>query len=104
MKRPPGRPVPDYVRAVWEWFRECGYLRRPDRPAVGDPSDDGWEVRFVLGGRSESELVRLLAAVGATGVRAFTSGGRRQVSIPGRKAVAVFRRLWSAHRPPRRRV
>jgi len=86
---------PEWLREeLWRLFLGHGYLCRPGRAGpVG--GDHGWEVRFVgLGAPARARLVRLLAQLGLPGAHRSERRGQTRVSVPGRRAVQEFRRLW----------
>jgi hypothetical protein len=100
----------EYVRAralpfqrvqeeLWLLFLGHGFLCRPRiRRPYG--VEMGWEVRFVgLTARARTRLDSLLK--GYRLPEAHVTGGRRNsvVSVPGRRAVWVFERLWRRFAP-----
>ena len=79
---------------LWLHFLCHGYLCRPRR---GGPlgGDKGWDVRFVgLDAAARRRLVWLLEQAGLPDARLSERRGQPVVSVPSRRAVQEFRRLW----------
>jgi hypothetical protein len=86
-------------RELWGFFLRHGYLCHPRR-GISLGGDKGWEVRFVgVGAAGRRRLVWLLGQAGLPGARVTERRRALGVSVPGRRAVYEFRRLWRRFDP-----
>lgn len=77
-----------------DWFERTGYVRPHDsqrRIDEGQKYKKGYEVRFVLGSKSETRTVRrLLRSVGLHSGRPFDKHGRIVLPVYGEEALRWF--------------
>jgi hypothetical protein len=81
-------------RALREFFRRNGYLRRPNedrRRKLGPKYKKGWELRFVLSTRTElTQVRRLLRQLGLRRAKPFKKHTRWVQPVYGKSAIDLI--------------